>query len=154
MPMTGLSTFDATVHKTNQVLKDIEAAYGWPKERRNQSYAALRAVLHALRDRLTVQEASDLASQLPILISGLFFQNWNPSKVPMKMRREEFLERVRHDFTFELEGGTEALVKTVFTALSRYVSEGEFEDIRAIVPKDMVDLLPPHTTRPRQTASG
>jgi uncharacterized protein (DUF2267 family) len=72
----------------------------------------------------------------------------------MKMRREEFLERVRHDFTFDLEGGTEALVKTVFTALSRYVSEGEFEDIRAIVPKDMVDLLPPHTTRPRQTASG
>jgi uncharacterized protein (DUF2267 family) len=51
----------------------------------------------------------------------------------------------------EVEDGTEALVKTVLTALSRYVSEGELEDIRATVPKDMVDLLPPHTTGPRQT---
>lgn len=142
MPTTGLSTFDATVQKTNEVLKDIEAAYGWPKHRRGQSYAALRAVLHALRDRLTVQEASDFAAQLPILIRGLFFHNWNPSKVAIKMGKEEFLERVRQDFNYEIEGCIEQLIKTVFVALSRYVSEGELEDIRATVPKDMVHLVP------------
>jgi uncharacterized protein (DUF2267 family) len=52
------SNFSTTVERTNRVLKDIEHAYGWPKERRNQSYAALRAVLHTLRDRLTVDEAA------------------------------------------------------------------------------------------------
>jgi uncharacterized protein (DUF2267 family) len=31
-------------------------------------------VLHALRDRLTVEEASDLAAQLPMLIRGLYYE--------------------------------------------------------------------------------
>ena len=52
MSDTGYSAFATTLDKTNRVLNEIDEAYGWPKTRRNQSYAALRAVLHALRDRL------------------------------------------------------------------------------------------------------
>src|SRR5690606_28951800 len=73
MGATGHSTFDKTVDKTNHVLKEIEQAYGWPKERRNHSYDALRAVLHALRDRLTVDECADLAAQLPLLVRGVYY---------------------------------------------------------------------------------
>jgi uncharacterized protein (DUF2267 family) len=62
MSDTGFSNFNATVDKTNRVLKEIEGSYGWPKDRQNQSYSALRAVLHALRDRLTVEEAAQLAA--------------------------------------------------------------------------------------------
>jgi hypothetical protein len=58
MAQTGLATFDTTLEKTNHVLKEIERAYGWPKERRNQAYDALRAVLHAVRDRLPVEETA------------------------------------------------------------------------------------------------
>jgi uncharacterized protein (DUF2267 family) len=53
-------------------LKQIETELGW-ENHRNMSYAALRPVLHALRDRLTVQEAADLAAQLPLLVKGIFF---------------------------------------------------------------------------------
>ena len=55
---TGFSSFNTTVQKTNKILKEIEQAYGLSKERRNVSYAALRSVLHALRDRLTVGDRS------------------------------------------------------------------------------------------------
>ena len=88
---TGYSTFSTTVDKTNRVLKEIEGAYGWPQERRNQSYAALRAVLHALRDRLTVEEGAQFAAQLPMLIRGLYYAGWDPRRVPHKMTRDEFL---------------------------------------------------------------
>lgn len=54
----GFTSFKTTEDKTNRLLHQIEEAYGWPKERRNQSYAALRAVLHAVRDRLTVEETA------------------------------------------------------------------------------------------------
>src|SRR5690348_4982934 len=105
------STFDKTLDKTNRVLKEIESAYGWPKERRNQSYEVMRVVLHTLRDRLTVDEAAQLGAQLPLLIRGVYYEGWNPSRVPQKMDREEFLLRVRQNVRYRIEGGTEHLVR-------------------------------------------
>ncbi|MHA6795573.1 DUF2267 domain-containing protein [Pseudonocardia bannensis] len=142
MSFTGYPTFDTTLQKTNGILKQIEASYGWPKERRNQSYAGLRAVLHALRDRLTVEEAAQLSAQLPLLVRGIYFEDWDPSKVPMKMHRNDFLERIRSDFPYEVPGGVEQLFDTVIQALRRHITEGEWEDVRASLPKDMVTVLP------------
>lgn len=138
---TGFSLFNSTVLKTNKILKEIEQAYGWPKERRNMSYAALRAVLHALRDRLFVQESAHFAAQLPMLVRGIYYHSWDPSQVPVKMHREEFLQRVQREFPFEAVGGVERLVQTVLHALRRYVAEGEWEIIQAIMPKDIASLL-------------
>ena len=88
----------------------IEEAFGWPKERRNQSYAALPAVLHALRDRLTVDEVAHLAAQLPMLIRDICYDGWDPSRVPQTMSANEFLIRVRADFPFSTDTTTEELV--------------------------------------------
>jgi uncharacterized protein (DUF2267 family) len=77
MTSTGFDGFDKTVHKTNTLLKQIETELGWENQR-SMSYTALRAVLHALRDRLTVQEAADLAAQLPLLVIGIFYEGWDP----------------------------------------------------------------------------
>jgi uncharacterized protein (DUF2267 family) len=142
MGETGFPNFDTTVQKTNQVLKQIEQAYGWPKDRRAQSYAALRAVLHALRDRLTVQEAAQLAAQLPTLLRGVYYEGWRPAEVPVKLHREAFLQRVQRDFPYEVDGGMELLVRRVLAALRRYVTDGEWEDIKASVPRDLAAVLP------------
>ncbi len=141
MPDTGYSSFDTTVDKTNHILKDIEQTFGWPKQRRNQSYAALRAVLHALRDRLTVEESAQFAAQLPMLIRGIFYHAWDPSRVPVKMNREEFLQRVQQEFPYQVEGGAERLVRVVLQALKHHVTEGEWEDVRSSVPRDLASLL-------------
>jgi uncharacterized protein (DUF2267 family) len=141
MVETGYRSFDTTVDKTNQVLRDIEEAYGWPKERRNQSVAALRTVLHALRDRLTVEESAQLAAQLPMLIRGIYFEGWDPSRVPAKAGREEFLRRIREEFRYDVRGGVESVVHTVIGALRRYVTDDEWDDIRASMPKDLAQML-------------
>ncbi|GAB3131832.1 DUF2267 domain-containing protein [Microbispora hainanensis] len=142
MVETGYSSFNATVDKTNRLLKEIEQAYGWPHERRNQSYAALSAVLHALRDRLPVEEAAQLGAQLPMLVRGIYYTGWDPSKVPVKMHKEEFHARVRRDFPYEVEGGIEQLIKTVLKALRLYVTEGEWDDIKSSMPRELADELP------------
>lgn len=136
------STFDKTLDKTNRVLKEIESAYGWPKERRNQSYEVLRVVLHTLRDRLTIDEAAQLGAQLPLLIRGVYYEGWDPSRVPQKMDREEFLRRVRQNVRYRIEGGTEHLVRVVLQALRHYVSEGEWADVRSSVPADVRAVIP------------
>jgi uncharacterized protein (DUF2267 family) len=139
---TGYHAFDTTVDKTNRVLNEIEHAYGWPKARRNQSYAALRAVLHALRDRLPVEESAQLAAQLPMLLRGLYYDGWNPSRVPVKMGRDEFEERVRAEFPFDVDGGVEPLISTVLRALKQYGTEGEWADVRSTMPKDLAAVVP------------
>jgi uncharacterized protein (DUF2267 family) len=142
MAQTGLATFDTTLERTNHVLKEIERAYGWPKERRNQAYDALRAVLHAVRDRLPVEETAQLAAQLPMLVRGIYYEGWDPSRVPVKMDREAFLDRVRREFPFEIDGGIERLTQTVLAALRQHITDGEWEDVKANFPKDLAGVLP------------
>ncbi|MCO5967724.1 DUF2267 domain-containing protein [Actinoallomurus soli] len=143
MPQTGYHSIDTTVDKTNRILHLIEESYDWPKERRNQSYNALRAVLHALRDRLTVDEAVDFAAQLPMLVRGMYYDGWHPSQVPKKMHRDEFLDQIRAEMPpYEIQGGLEDLVRTVAEALRVYITEGEWDDIKAEMPKDLAAMLP------------
>ncbi|MFC7549941.1 DUF2267 domain-containing protein [Plantactinospora sp. GCM10030261] len=136
------STFDTSVDKTNLLLKDIEQAYGWPKERRNQSYAALRTVLHLLRDRMPVQESAHFAAQLPTLVRGIYYDGWDPMSVPVKLNRDDFLYEVRRNFQYDVEGGPESLVRTVLEVLRRHVPQGEWDDVRSTMPKDLATVIP------------
>jgi uncharacterized protein (DUF2267 family) len=139
---TGLRSFNTTVDKTNRMLAEIEREYGWSKERRHQSYAALRAVLLTLRDRLTVEEAAHLGAQLPLLVRGIFYDGWDPSRVPMKFSRAEFLRRIRGDFGYDVEGGVERLVRVVLDVLRHHITDGEWEDVRSSLPRDLASTLP------------
>jgi uncharacterized protein (DUF2267 family) len=142
MSNTGFAPFTTTIDKTNRILHEIEEALGWPKERRNQSYAALRGVLHALRDRLTVEEAAQLGAQLPMLVRGIYYEGWDPSRVPEKLHRDEFLRRVRREFPYDVPGGVEAVVRTVLGVLRQHITEGEWADIRSTLPNDLASILP------------
>jgi uncharacterized protein (DUF2267 family) len=75
MSATGLDVFDQTLQKTNIWLKEIMDDLGPDRQR---AYHALRAVLHTLRDRLTVEEAAHLSAQLPLLVRGIYFEGWHP----------------------------------------------------------------------------
>jgi uncharacterized protein (DUF2267 family) len=142
MSETSFSSFKTTEDKTNRILREIEEIYGWPRERRNQSYAALRAVLHALRDRLPVNEAAQLSAQLPMLVRGIYYTGWNPSEVPIRMNRDAFIRRVQASLPYEIQGGTEQLVKTVLQALRHYITDGEWEDVKSVMPKELASALP------------
>ncbi|HEY7862119.1 MAG TPA: DUF2267 domain-containing protein [Thermoanaerobaculia bacterium] len=142
MSATGLEVFDATVHKTNRWLKEIMQDLDW--EDRHRAYLALRATLHALRDRLTVEEVAHLGAQLPMLIRGFYYEGWDPTRKPEKIRRrEEFLERIAQYFVRTGNGvHPEPVVRAVFAVLGRRVSEGEIEDVKRVLPEEIRDLWP------------
>ncbi len=71
---TGLAVFDTTVQETNLWLKGIME--GLHTDDRHLAYLALRATLHALRDRLGPENAVHLAAQLPMLVRGLYYEGW------------------------------------------------------------------------------
>jgi uncharacterized protein (DUF2267 family) len=139
MSATGLSVFDSTIEKTNVWLNDILNRLGW--QERHRAYHALRAVLHALRDRLTVTEAADLAAQLPLLIRGLYYEGWHPSGKPIKERKkEEFLDHIRAAFRGDIDVDPEEVTRAVFRVLAKHVTAGEIEDIKQMLPAEVREL--------------
>ena len=77
-----------------------------------------------------------------MLVRGIYYEGWDPSMVPVKIDREEFMARVRQEFPYDTEGGTEPLVQAVLGALKRRVTDGEWEDIKSTVPKQLVTVMP------------
>lgn len=141
MADTGYSSFNTTVDKTNRVLNQIEEKCGWTKDQRNRSYAAVRAVLHAIRDRLTVDECAQFAAQLPLLLRGVFYDGWNPSSVPIKADKEAFFDRVLREFPFELDCDVEELTHTVVETLKQYVTEGEWDHVRTSMGRKLASVV-------------
>ena len=73
---TGLDTFDKTVQESNLWLKDVMKRLD--TRDRHHAYSTLRAVLHALRDRIGPESAAHLGAQLPMLLCGLFYEGLGP----------------------------------------------------------------------------
>ncbi|WP_337845780.1 DUF2267 domain-containing protein [Thermus sp.] len=143
MSTTGLEVFDTTLHKTHTWLKEVMEELG--TEDRHRAYMALRAVLHALRDRLTVEEVAQLAAQLPMLIRGFFYEGWDPTGKPLKERHlEAFLEHVARELKTPSGPAVdpERAARAVFKVLAHRISQGEIADIRGLLPKELKALWP------------
>jgi uncharacterized protein (DUF2267 family) len=62
------------LQQTNVWLKKMMAEHHL--ETRHDAYSALRAVRHAMRDRLTPEQAVHFGAQLPILVRGVYYEGW------------------------------------------------------------------------------
>jgi uncharacterized protein (DUF2267 family) len=141
MSATGLETFDTTLHKTNRWLKELMQELAW--DDRHKAYVALRATLHALRDRLTVEEVAQLGAQLPMLIRGFYYEAWDPTGKPVKERhREQFLARIRQQFRGDESIDPQAVARAAFKLLAARITEGEIEDVKHVMPAEIRDLWP------------
>ena len=145
MSATGLEVFDTTLQKTNSWLHDLMQALGWAD--RHKAYTALRATLHALRDRLSVEGVAQLGAQLPMLIRGFYYEGWDPTGKPLRIRqKEQFLARIelelRGDERFDDLVPVERIAQAVFMLLTQRVSAGEIENVKHVMPADIRELWP------------
>jgi uncharacterized protein (DUF2267 family) len=141
MSATGLDVFDTTLHKTHTWLNDLMQELDCRDK--HTAYLSLRATLHALRDRLMVEEVAQLGAQLPMLIRGFYYEGWDPTGKPLRERhREQFLARVRQEFRGDERIDPECIARAVFTVLAMRVTEGEIEDVKHILPTEIRDLWP------------
>lgn len=143
MSATGLDVFDTTLHKTNAWLKRLMELLGWQDRRR--AYLALRSTLHALRDRLTVEEVAQLGAQLPMLVRGFYYEGWDPTGTPLREGdREAFLGRIERDFRSDEPIDPEQVARAVFRLVAERVADGEIEDVRQMLPSSVRDLWEPN----------
>jgi uncharacterized protein (DUF2267 family) len=131
---TEIPAFERSLHETHVWLNETTETLGGDKQR---GYHALRAVLHALRDRLTVEQGAHFAAQLPMLLRGIYYEGWQPAKVPEKIRsREEFLDKVERGFALQAEDPL-LMCRSVFRVLEKHVTPGELDKVRESLPEEI-----------------
>jgi uncharacterized protein (DUF2267 family) len=142
MTTTACELFDEALQKAQVWLNELGAELAWKSP--EGVLLALRATLHALRDRLPPGEAAQLGAQLPLLVRGLYYEGWRPAAEPWKERhRAAFLGRVAHEMrAYAQQKDPEAVVRAVFRLLNRRVSAGEIEDAKHLLPAELRELWP------------
>jgi len=102
----------------------------------------LRAYLQVLRDRLTIDEAAQLAAQLPHLLRGVFYEGFDPGHQPEKIRdRDVFLARLADRAQLPDADEAAAAARAVTRLLRRHVTLGELEDVLSQLPTEIREVL-------------
>ncbi len=134
-----LDPFQTTLQKTDTWFKELMEELH--TEDVNSSYRTMRAVLHALRDRLIPSEAADLAAQMPMLLRGLYYEGWTPSDKPTRERSlQEFLDSIQEKLQPAVDPEPQRAARSVFSVLERQITGGEIKDVREMLPKDFQTL--------------
>ncbi|WP_404404608.1 DUF2267 domain-containing protein [Pelagibacterium halotolerans] len=139
--MSGHETFDHTVQQANIWLKKITETLHF--EDRRYAYSALRATLHALRDRLTPESAVHLSAQLPMVIRGLYFEGWRISGKPTNDHTvDEFCAHIEKELPPKFPRDPKSVAQGVFEVLWAELDVGETAKVIDQMPGHLKALWP------------
>jgi uncharacterized protein (DUF2267 family) len=134
-----IDSIERTVQKTNQWVNDLAGELG--VEDKDAAWRELRGYLHVLRDRLTVDEAAQLAAQFPHLLRGVFYEGFDPGHQPEKIRdRETFLARLAEEAQTD-PGEASRAAAAATRVLRRHVAEGEVNDVLSQLPSEIREVV-------------
>ena len=138
---TGLDVFDTSLQETNLWLKDLMDYLC--TDDRHEAYRALRATLHALRDRIGPENAVHLGAQFPMLVRGLYYDGWKMTGESSRERHvRDFLDHVEREARAPLKFDTEMAVQAVFKVLRDRLDPGETQKLIPLFPEEMRHLWP------------
>jgi len=140
MSATGLEVFDKTLQTTNIWLDEIMEEIG---PDRKTAWRVLAVVMHRLRNRLPLGLAVNLGAQLPILVRGIYYDQFQPEQLPGDCdTMEQFCAEVGEWLQDNRPVDPETAVKSVFRVLSRHVSEGEIGNVVQALPEGIRKAWP------------
>ena len=134
--MAKAAVLDSSMQKTHEWLNQVGEELGFDNE--HAAYAALRATLHAVRDRLPVELVAHLGAELPLLIRGIYYDGWHPSAARLKVSHSTlFCESMRR----ELQGHNELqhvdeVARAVLRVLDQRLEPGQIGNVIAAMPEE------------------
>lgn len=135
-----IPALESTLQKTHLWLKDLSEWMEWDDQ--HLAYLSLRAVLHALRDRLPIEVAAKFAAQLPLLVRGIYYEGWIPAQTPIKIHQvEDFFFLVASYFGSDiLIPRVEVITTNVFKLIKKNMTQGEVDHLKKVLPKPIGSL--------------
>lgn len=133
-----IKNLENSIHKTNEWINEINDRLDWNDEQK--TYTALEATLHLIRDMLTVEEATDFGSQLPLILRGSYYTNWDPSETPISIDKSTFVSRVHAYLDNDPDIEPSVAVRRILQFMNKKITEGEIGDVKAQLPEDIQDF--------------
>ena len=113
---------------------------------RQQAYSAMRAALHALRDRLTPEQAAHLGAQLPTLVRGIYYEGWHLAGTPTRERQtDDFAAHIARELPPRFPRDPLGVAEAVFTVVATEIDAGEVAEIARALPAPIRELWPTAT---------
>jgi uncharacterized protein (DUF2267 family) len=132
MSATGLDVFDKSLQTTNIWLNEIMEEVG---PDRQVAWKALTVVLHRLRNRLPVDLAAHLGAQLPLVVRGVYYDQFQPASQPGDCPDlDAFVGEVGEWLADIRPVNPRLAVQAVFRTLSRHVPEGAIFKVQDALP--------------------
>lgn len=136
--------FDKFAQEGHTFVKHLARELNHPEEE-GRVGITLRSVLHALRDRVSIEENLDIISQLPMFLKAIYVHEWKyRNSVDRLKSMDEFAQKVKEEQQkygeneFNWDESTEEIIIRIIGFISeRYWSEGLVNDIKANLPQDI-----------------
>jgi uncharacterized protein (DUF2267 family) len=97
----------------------------------------LSVVLHKLRDRLPVELSAHLSAELPLLVRGVYYDQFEPEKQPTDWDRGAFVAEIARWLSDIRPIDPEDAVRAVFAVLSRHLPPGQIKKVKHALPGDL-----------------
>jgi uncharacterized protein (DUF2267 family) len=108
---------------------------------RHVAWHVLSVVLQRIRDRLPLPLAAHLGAQLPMLIRGVYYDQFDANALPGdRMTREQFIEDVADGLRDTRPVDPLMAIGAVFGVLSRHVSEGQIRKVCDALPRSIRNM--------------
>lgn len=136
--------FEKYAAQGNQFVNEVAVELRRSKER-DRVARIVRATLHGLRARLTMDESFQLLAQLPMVLKAVYVDGWRPHDEPDKHIKNPrsladevmFVDgtNAAHDLPTIAEA--EEAISAVFRVLKRHISDGEVDSLAHTLPRSL-----------------
>src|SRR6056297_312435 len=122
--ITMAINFNKYAQEGNHFVNNLAKKLGHPEEI-SRTGIILRAVLHTIRDRITIGESLNLMSQFPMFLKAVYVTDWKyPEEITRLTSVEEFSDAVKNyqdqygEQEFNWGKSTEEIIRIVLSELS------------------------------------
>jgi len=131
-------------HQTDPLAHAHQTAQHWlttvahqlHTEDRHYTFRVVKAWLHLVRDRLTIDSAVHVAAQLPEFLRGVYYDGWVPSRIPVRYGADEFTTLFA-DHAGIGAADVPAAAGAVSAALGTLFSPGQLDHVFALMPASL-----------------
>lgn len=141
--------FNLFAQEANRFFKELGENLNHPKdEDHGQVVRALRAVLHVLRDHITISQSLHLLSQLPMFLKAVYVEQWHYQEKPQRVKSlEEFKDKIKEkqrelgEVEFNWDEHTEEIMKRVLATLGQYLNTEVLDHVSAELPEEIRNYI-------------